>query len=80
MSELVWESEPPPILHRPVMVVVFFAVLGATVWLYMEVPKGFIPEMDNDQLYVNTEVAQGTAFPMIAAAASQFASTIQIGR
>lgn len=63
--------------HRPVMVAVFFAVLGATVWLYMEVPKGFIPEMDNDQIYVNTEVAQGTAYPVIAEHQRRVAKVVQ---
>jgi HAE1 family hydrophobic/amphiphilic exporter-1 len=48
--------------HRPVMAVVFFAVLGATVYLYIKIPKGFIPDQDNDQMYVNTEAAQGTSF------------------
>jgi len=49
--------------HSAVMIGVFFALLGCTMWLYGVVPKGFIPEVDNDQLYVNTEAAQGTAFP-----------------
>jgi HAE1 family hydrophobic/amphiphilic exporter-1 len=44
------------------MVVVFFLVLGATGYLFQVVPKGFIPDTDNDQVFVNTEVAQGTAF------------------
>ena len=48
--------------HRPVMACVFIAVLAATVYLYVKVPKGFIPETDNDQLYVNTEALQGTSF------------------
>ena len=48
--------------HSAVMVLVFFAVIGATVYLYGIVSKGFIPDTDNDQLYVNTEVAQGTGF------------------
>ena len=50
--------------HSAAMVLVFFAVVGATVYLYGIVPKGFIPDTDNDQLYVNTEVAQGTGFPL----------------
>ncbi len=48
--------------HRAVMGVVFFAVLGATVWLYVHVPKGFIPEADMDQVMVTTEMAQGTSY------------------
>ena len=48
--------------HRPVMGVVFLAVLGATAYLYVKIPKGFIPDPDNDQLMVSTEAAQGTSF------------------
>lgn len=48
--------------HQFVMVLVFFGVIGATVYFYGLVPKGFIPEVDNDQLYINTEMAQGTGF------------------
>ena len=48
--------------HRPVMGVVFIAVVVATVYLYIIVPKGFIPETDNDQLMVTTEAGQGTSY------------------
>ena len=48
--------------HRPVMGVVFLVVLGATAYLYVKIPKGFIPDPDNDQLMVSTEAAQGTSF------------------
>lgn len=48
--------------HRPVMGVVFIAVVAATVFLYFKVQKGFIPETDNDQVYVTTEAAQGTSY------------------
>jgi hydrophobe/amphiphile efflux-1 (HAE1) family protein len=48
--------------HRPVMAATFFVVLGLTGYLYVIVPKGFIPDQDNDQMYVNTEAAQGTSF------------------
>ena len=47
--------------HRLVMVTVFFGILGATFYLYEVVPKGFIPETDNDQFYVNSEAEQGTS-------------------
>ena len=36
--------------------------------------KGFIPDTDNDQLYVNTEVAQGTGFPATAALTQRVAA------
>ena len=48
--------------HRTAMGVMFFAVLGATWILYQKVPKGFIPDGDNDQMQVNVQAAQGTSF------------------
>jgi HAE1 family hydrophobic/amphiphilic exporter-1 len=48
--------------HRPVMLVVFLIVLVSTGYLYVKVPKGFIPDQDNDQMYVNTESLQGTSY------------------
>src|SRR5262249_12723854 len=48
--------------HRPVMMTVFVVVFGATIYLFNVVPKGFIPDADNDQLSVSTEAAQGTSF------------------
>ena len=49
--------------YRPVMGVVFAGVLVATVVLFDKVPKGFIPDQDSDQMYVNTEALQGTSYP-----------------
>jgi HAE1 family hydrophobic/amphiphilic exporter-1 len=48
--------------HRPVMLLVFFAVIGLTVWLYIAVPKGFIPETDADMIQGSTEMQQGTSY------------------
>jgi HAE1 family hydrophobic/amphiphilic exporter-1 len=48
--------------HRPVMLGMFLAVLGTTAYLYVAVPKGFIPDTDNDNFSVQTEAAQGTSF------------------
>lgn len=65
MNALTWMYEVSlawVLHHRSVMVIIFFGVLGATVWLYNVVPKGFIPDTDNDQIMVNTEAAQGTSF------------------
>jgi HAE1 family hydrophobic/amphiphilic exporter-1 len=44
------------------MLGVFFAVLGATAYLYELVPKGFIPETDSDQIQGSTEMQVGTSF------------------
>jgi HAE1 family hydrophobic/amphiphilic exporter-1 len=48
--------------HRPVMLASFFAVLLLTGYLYVVVPKGFIPDTDNDTFNISTESAQGTSF------------------
>ena len=48
--------------HRPVMLAVFVAVLMVTADLYMVVPKGFIPDTDNDNFSINVEAAQGTSY------------------
>jgi HAE1 family hydrophobic/amphiphilic exporter-1 len=48
--------------HRPVMAGMFLAVLGTTAYLYVAVPKGFIPDTDNDNFNIQTEAAQGTSY------------------
>jgi HAE1 family hydrophobic/amphiphilic exporter-1 len=48
--------------HRFATMVFFFAVLAATGYLFIKIPKGFIPEQDTDQLAVTTEAAQGTSY------------------
>jgi len=52
--------------HRPVMLVVFFVMLGATGYLFVKIPKGFIPDQDNDSMSVITEAAQGTSYYLMA--------------
>jgi HAE1 family hydrophobic/amphiphilic exporter-1 len=48
--------------HRPVMLASFFGVLVFTGYLYVVVPKGFIPDTDNDTFNISTESAQGTSY------------------
>jgi hydrophobic/amphiphilic exporter-1 (mainly G- bacteria), HAE1 family len=48
--------------HRPVMLVMFLVVLGVTGWFYVIVPKGFIPDTDNDNFNAQFEAAQGTSY------------------
>ena len=48
--------------HRYIMVTVFFGVVGATIYLFNAVPKGFIPQTDNDSMNVTVEAAQGTSY------------------
>jgi hydrophobic/amphiphilic exporter-1 (mainly G- bacteria), HAE1 family len=48
--------------HRPAMMLSFVLVLGATVYMFMTIPKGFIPDQDTDQLHIITEAQQGTSY------------------
>ena len=44
---------------RAVTMVLSLVILGATIYLYGLVPKGFLPSEDRDQINVNTEALQG---------------------
>ena len=48
--------------YRPATMATFVLVLAATGYLFVKIPKGFIPDQDTDQLLVITEAAQGTSF------------------
>jgi HAE1 family hydrophobic/amphiphilic exporter-1 len=48
--------------YRPVMLVVLVGVLYATVKMFGLVPKGFIPDTDNDSLRVQLRAEQGTSY------------------
>ncbi len=48
--------------HRPLMLAGFAGVFVATALMFQTVPKGFIPDADQDWLMVNLRAAQGTAY------------------
>ncbi|HTS78907.1 MAG TPA: efflux RND transporter permease subunit [Bryobacteraceae bacterium] len=48
--------------HRVFTMATFIVVLAATVWMFMDIPKGFIPDQDTDQISVVTEALQGTSY------------------
>jgi HAE1 family hydrophobic/amphiphilic exporter-1 len=48
--------------YRFVMAITFFAVIGGVVYLFQNVPKGFIPDQDTDQIMLQMMAAQGTSF------------------
>jgi HAE1 family hydrophobic/amphiphilic exporter-1 len=49
--------------HRLSTMIASVIILAATVWLFIIVPKGFIPNEDQDQVFINLEAAQGIGFP-----------------
>jgi HAE1 family hydrophobic/amphiphilic exporter-1 len=63
--------------HRTAMLVVFLAVLAATVEMYQYVPKGFIPDQDNDTMNINLRAAQGTSFYEMADGARRVADIVR---
>ena len=48
--------------HQAMMLLLTFLTLGGTVWLYVAMPKGFLPAQDTGLLTVTTEVAQDASF------------------
>ncbi len=53
-----------------------FAVLAATVWLFVRVPKGFLPLEDNGHIMVQTEGIQGSSFENMARHQQQLAAIV----
>jgi HAE1 family hydrophobic/amphiphilic exporter-1 len=48
--------------HRPATMVASGVLLLATVWLFVAIPKGFLPSEDTGQIFGFTEAAQGISF------------------
>jgi HAE1 family hydrophobic/amphiphilic exporter-1 len=48
--------------HRAWMLTAFVAVSALTIEMFGVIPKGFIPDQDNDQLAITLRAAQGTSF------------------
>src|SRR5262249_31690112 len=62
--------------HRAPMGLVFFLVLLATIEMFRVVPKGFIPDQDNDSLNINIQAAQGTSYYELLDHLRQIAATV----
>ncbi|MEK6779479.1 MAG: efflux RND transporter permease subunit [Candidatus Deferrimicrobiota bacterium] len=48
--------------HRPATILVSFVLLGATIYLFLTIPKGFLPNEDTGAIFGFTEAAQGISF------------------
>jgi HAE1 family hydrophobic/amphiphilic exporter-1 len=51
--------------HRPHTLAFSILILIATGYMFVRIPKGFIPDADNDQLMIQTEAEQGISFEQI---------------
>jgi len=63
--------------YRAIMAVVFFLVVGLTLYLFKVVPKGFIPDADMDNLQVSMQAAEGTSFYQMVQYQRQVANVIR---
>jgi HAE1 family hydrophobic/amphiphilic exporter-1 len=63
--------------HRYAMGTLFVVVVAGTVYLYQVVPKGFIPDQDNDQINFNIEALQGTSYYQMVQYQRQVAEVIR---
>jgi HAE1 family hydrophobic/amphiphilic exporter-1 len=62
--------------HRFATLLFSMLVLAATAYLFVKIPKGFIPDQDTDQLAVTTEAAQGTSYYEMVGYQKQIADVI----
>ncbi|HKQ61296.1 MAG TPA: efflux RND transporter permease subunit [Candidatus Polarisedimenticolaceae bacterium] len=62
--------------HRGAILWMTAAVMGATVWLFLAIPKGFIPDTDTGQIFAVTEAAEGTSFESLVAHQRQLAAIV----
>ncbi len=62
--------------HRIATLLFTVATLAATIWLYVIVPKGFLPEQDTGLLIGTTEAPQDISFPTMAALQRMMADAV----
>jgi HAE1 family hydrophobic/amphiphilic exporter-1 len=63
--------------HRAATMAASGLVLVATAWMFIVIPKGFVPDQDTNQLAAITEAAQGTSFNQMAIYQRQAAAVVQ---
>jgi hydrophobe/amphiphile efflux-1 (HAE1) family protein len=62
--------------HRLVMLAVMAATLGATVELYVLIPKGFFPQQDNGLIVGSTEAAEDISYTAMVARTRDLAKVV----
>jgi len=66
--------------HRRLVLLAFAVILVATAWLFVSVPKGFLPNDDTGQLFVFTEADQDVGFDQMARKQQMAADVIRNDR
>ena len=73
-----YERTLRPVLAHPGKVVAFSGVvLAATVWLFVKIPKGFLPTEDQGLIFGFTEGAQGIGFPAMKEKQQQVSAVVR---
>jgi HAE1 family hydrophobic/amphiphilic exporter-1 len=73
-----YERTLKAVLRHPGQVLVFSGlVLVATGWLFVKIPKGFLPTEDQGLVFGSTEGAQGIGFPEMRAKQQQVAAIVR---
>jgi HAE1 family hydrophobic/amphiphilic exporter-1 len=65
------------IRHRRVAMVFSLVVLIASVWLFIAIPKGFLPSEDREMFFGQTEAVEGTSYVSMFAHQQALAGVIQ---
>ena len=63
--------------HKGLVLVVSFVVLVATIWLFIIVPKGFIPSEDQDFINVSTQTAADISYPALVERMAKLAEIVR---
>jgi HAE1 family hydrophobic/amphiphilic exporter-1 len=63
--------------HRLTLALGSLAMLAATAWLFVAIPKGFIPDEDTGQMIILTEAIQGVSFEALAVHQQQLARILE---
>lgn len=62
--------------HHLVVTTAAVVMAAATVWLFLAIPKGFLPNEDANRIMISTEAEQGVAFEKMVALQQQAAAIV----
>src|SRR5262245_64815456 len=62
MLDIYYHSLQLVLRHRAMILAFSVLILIATGYMFVRIPKGFIPDSDNDQIMIQTEAEQGISY------------------
>ena len=63
--------------HQKFTLMVFVAIFAVTAWMFVKMPKDFLPSEDSSQLFAFTEAAQDVSFDEMSRLQQQAAAIVQ---